>query len=76
MVSASSRSTCCGIGIQLPKLLDLDLPLELQLAQIAEQRPFLRRELVGFAMQRLQALAGPRGERLGAGAVVLLRRAR
>ena len=62
----------CGVGVELPKLFDLDLPLELQFAQIAEQRPFLRGELIGFPVQRLHALARPRGERLGAGAVVLL----
>ena len=61
-----------ALGIELPKLLDLDLPFELQLAQVAEQRPFLRGELVGFAVQRLHALARAGGERFGAGAVGLL----
>ena len=60
------------LGIELAELLDLDLPFDLQLAQIAEQRAFLRGELVGFAAQRLHALAGARSERFGAGAVVLL----
>jgi hypothetical protein len=63
----------CGLHVQLPKFFRLDLPLELELAQIAKQGSFLRRELIGFAMQGLHAIARPRGERLSACTIVLPR---
>ena len=64
------------LGIDPAELLGFHLPLDLELPQIAEQRLLLRRELVGFALQRLEALGRPPRERLGARAVGLLREKR
>ncbi len=64
------------LRIGLPILLGLDLAVEFELAQIAEERAFLRRELIGFALQGLDALCRARGERLGPRAIGRLRRER
>ncbi len=60
----------------LPEFLVLDLPLELEPTQVAEQGARLRREAIRFLVERLQTLARRPRQRLGAGAVVLLRAAR
>ena len=59
--------------VDLPQLFGCDLPLEFELAQIAEQRPFLGGEPVRFSLQRLQPLGCPARERLSPDAVGLLR---
>ncbi len=61
------------VGSGLPEFLVLDLPLDLEPTQVAEQGARLRREAIRFLVERLQALAGRPRQRLGAGAVVLLR---
>ena len=47
------------------ELLALELPLDLELAEVAEQRALLGREAIGFALQRLQPLGRAPRERLG-----------
>ena len=60
------------VGLRLPELLVFDLPIELETAQIAEQRPCFEGEAVGFLGERPEAFVGLPGERFGARAVVLL----
>ena len=64
------------VGRDLPQFLGFDLPIDLQLAQVAEQRPLLRGERVRFALQRLQTLGRAPRQRLGARAVRRLREQR
>ena len=58
-----------GGGAGPAKLLSLDLPLDLERAEIVQERALLGRQLVGLALQRLLPLGGAPGERFGAGAV-------
>ncbi len=60
-------SSC--FGVELAQFFDFDLTLDFELAKIAEQRPFLGGQLVGFAVQRGHARGGASGERFGTGAV-------
>ena len=53
----------------LPQLFGFDFPVDFELAQIAEQRPLLGRQPVGFALQRLQTFGRAARERLGARAI-------
>jgi len=43
-----------GVAIELLQLLGLDLSFELELPQIADERPFVGSEAVRFPLQRLQ----------------------
>ena len=54
-----------GVGVESLELLGLELALDLEPAEVAEQRALLGREAVGFALQRLEAFAGAPRERLG-----------
>jgi hypothetical protein len=64
------------VGVDLLQLLRLQLALDLELPQVAKDGALLRREAVGFALQRLQPLARTRGQRRGPRAVGLLRQER
>jgi hypothetical protein len=59
-----------------PQFFGFDLAVELQLAQVAEERALLRREPVGFVVQRLQPVGRAARERFGLRAVRFLRRER
>ena len=58
---------------ELPELFGLDLTIDFQLSQIAEQRALVGRETVGFLLQRLQPIGRALRQRLGARAVGRLR---
>jgi hypothetical protein len=62
-----------GVAVDLFQLLGLELPLELQLPQIADKRPLLRGQSIRLALERLQAFGCPACERLGASALRGLR---
>ena len=55
--------------LDLPQFLGLDLPIDFELAQIAEQRPLVGGQLVSFTLERLKALGrrGATGLRCGSG---------
>ena len=72
-----------GGGVEIPldlpdvrsrllELFRLDLAIDLQSAEIPEQRPFLRRQPIRFALERLQPIAGAARERLRPRAIGLL----
>ena len=54
---------------ELPELFGLDLTIDFQLSQIAEQRALVGRQTVGFLLQRLQPIGRALRQRLGARAV-------
>ena len=54
-----------GVGVDPLQLLALDLPLDLELAQIADAACAPRRQSIGFALQRLQPFGRAPRERLG-----------
>ena len=58
--------------VDLLVLLRFDLPLDFELAQIADERLLLGREQIRFALQRLQPLGRAARERLGPRALRLL----
>lgn len=55
------------------QFLRLDLPLELELLQVAKERSFLCREAISLAVERLQPIGGATRQRLGLRAIGLLR---
>jgi hypothetical protein len=59
------------MGVDLLDLFRLELPLDLQLAQVAEQRALVRGQAIGLFLQCLQAIAGTARQRFGARAVGL-----
>ena len=60
-------------GIRRLHLLDREVPLDLELAEIAEQRAGLRGEPLSLRLQRADAIVHPPRERIGRGAVRRLR---
>ena len=54
---------------KLPQLFGLDLAIDFQLSQIAEQRPLVRRQPVGFLLQGLQPIGRALRQRLRARAL-------
>ncbi len=64
------------VRLDAPELFSLDLAIDLELAEIAEQRARLGRESVGLLLQHAQAVAGPLRARFGAVAARRLRRSR
>ena len=59
--------------VHFPEFFRLDLPLDLETSQLAQERAFLGRELVRFALQRLQAVGGAGGKGFGLRAIGSLR---
>jgi len=54
------------VGGELPDLFRLDLPIHLELPQVAQERAFFGRQAVGFLLQRLKPFGRALRERLGA----------
>ena len=52
-----------GVGIDALELGGFDQALDLERAQVADQRALVRREAIGLALERLEALGGPPRER-------------
>ena len=65
LVLSSSTCTLRGIRVHALELFRLDLPLHLELAQVAEQRALVGRQSIRFALERLQPLGGAPRQRLG-----------
>jgi hypothetical protein len=60
-------SSACtrGIRVHALELFRLYLPLHFELAQVAEQRPFVGGQSIGLALKRLQPLGGAPRHRFG-----------
>ena len=69
-VSSISRSMRCRSQRAGGELLRAQIALDLELPEVFEQGPLARREVVGLALQGLDAGRRPAGHRLGSGGVL------